>query len=127
MARHIRSEDRTVNAEHYPRLTYPEVYILDGGYSSFFAEHRGRCFPPEYVEMSDEKHQRTCEREMGRLKTRKGLGRAQTFAFGQRGEPRVNNSPTGHSRPTSRLASMTSLGHAPVPGERSPARRMASY
>ncbi|POR36549.1 M-phase inducer phosphatase [Tolypocladium paradoxum] len=122
MARHVRSEDRTVNAEHYPKLTYPEVYILDGGYSGFFAEHRGRCYPPEYVEMTDEKHQRTCEREMGRLKSRKGLGRAQTFAFGQ-GEPFVNDSPTGPSRPASRLAPVSMLGHSPisspVPGERS--------
>jgi M-phase inducer tyrosine phosphatase len=93
MARHVRSHDRTINAEHYPKLTYPEVYILDGGYSGFFAEHRGRCYPPEYVEMSDEKHQRTCEREMGRLKARKGLGRSQTFAFGQR-ESCINDSPT---------------------------------
>ena len=104
MARHVRSEDRTVNAEHYPKLIYPEVYILDGGYSGFFAEHRGRCYPPEYVEMSDEKHQRTCEREMGRLKSRKGLGRAQTFAFGQR-EPDLNDSPTAPCRPPARVAS----------------------
>ncbi|KAK7424948.1 m-phase inducer phosphatase [Neonectria punicea] len=69
MARHVRSEDRTVNAEYYPKLTYPEVYILDGGYSGFFVDHRCRCYPQEYVEMSDEKHQRTCEREMGRLKS----------------------------------------------------------
>lgn len=126
MARHVRSEDRTVNAEHYPRLTYPEVYILDGGYSGFFAHHRSRCFPQEYVEMSDEKHQRTCEREMGRLKARKGLGRAQTFAFGQR-EPCINDSPTGPSRPSSRLASTSKLCDPPHLGERSLARRMASY
>jgi M-phase inducer tyrosine phosphatase len=122
MARHVRSEDRTVNAEHYPRLTYPEVYILDGGYSAFFADHRSRCFPPEYVEMSDEKHQRTCEREMGRLKSRKGLGRAQTFAFGQRG-PCEMDSPTGPSRPSSRHAPFASPGS----GDRSQTRRMASY
>ncbi|KAH7328627.1 hypothetical protein B0I35DRAFT_473310 [Stachybotrys elegans] len=128
MARHIRSQDRTVNAEHYPRLTYPEVYILDGGYSGFFAEHRGRCYPPEYVEMSDEKHQRTCEREMGRLKSRKGLGRAATFAFGQR-EPCVDESPTGPARPHSRQPPISMLGlcDSPIPGERSHTRRMASY
>ena len=130
MARHVRAEDRTTNAEHYPKLTYPEVYILDGGYSGFFSEHRGRCYPPEYVEMSDEKHQRTCEREMGRLKSRKGLGRAQTFAFGQR-EPDLNDSPTAPCRPASRLAPVSTLGDSPMPnpvaGERSPARRMASY
>ncbi|ODA83795.1 hypothetical protein RJ55_02311 [Drechmeria coniospora] len=123
MARHIRSEDRGINAEFYPRLMYPEVYILDGGYSEFFKEHRNRCFPPEYVEMSDEKHQRTCEREMGRLKARKGLGRAQTFAFGQR----VNDSPTAPGRPVSRLAIIPTIGHSPLFNDRSPARRLASY
>lgn len=126
MARHVRSHDRTVNAEHYPRLTYPEVYILDGGYSGFFAEHRGRCYPPEYVEMSDEKHQRTCEREMGRLKGRKGLGRSQTFAFGQR-ESCVNDSPTAPSRPSSRSTMLSMLAPSPILGDRSHTRRMASY
>lgn len=126
MARHVRSEDRTVNAERYPHLTYPEVYILDGGYSGFFAEYRGRCYPPEYVEMSDEKHQRTCEREMGRLKARKGLSRAQTFAFGQR-DSCVNDSPTGPSRPMSRQHPVVMGSLSPIPNERTHARRMASY
>ncbi|KAL7932770.1 hypothetical protein V8C35DRAFT_328357 [Trichoderma chlorosporum] len=130
MARHIRSQDRTINAEHYPRLTYPEIYILDGGYSGFFAEHRARCFPPEYVEMSDEKHQRTCEREMGRLKARKPFGRAQTFAFGQRSTS-LHDSPTGPPRPQSRNVdaspSVSSVTDSPTVGDRTPARRMASY
>ncbi|PNP53812.1 hypothetical protein THARTR1_05936 [Trichoderma harzianum] len=135
MARHIRSQDRTINAEHYPRLTYPEIYILDGGYSGFFAEHRARCFPPEYVEMSDEKHQRTCEREMGRLKSRKPFGRAQTFAFGQRNTS-LHDSPTGPPRPQSRNVNASppavsspavSTTDSPTIGDRTPARRMASY
>ncbi|GAB0140426.1 hypothetical protein EsHS_00001048 [Epichloe bromicola] len=127
MARHVRSYDRTVNADSYPNLTYPEVYILDGGYSGFFAEHRGRCYPPEYVEMSDEKHQRTCEREMGRLKARKGLGRSQTFAFGQR-EPCIQDSPTAPGRPGSRNSpSFSMLAQSPIAGDRFHTRRMASY
>lgn len=126
MARHVRSEDRSVNAEFYPRLTYPEVYILDGRYSSFYNEHRVRCYPQDYVEMSDEKHQRTCEREMSRLKARKGLGRAQTFAFGQR-EPCVDESPTAPGRPIPRHTPMDMIGASPILGERSHARRMASY
>lgn len=125
MARHVRSEDRTTNAEHYPKLTYPEVYILEGGYSAFFAQHRGRCYPPCYVEMSDEKHQRTCEREMGRLKQRKGLGRAATFAFGQR-ESSVNDSPTGMSHPGSRPSSLANVEGSPIFGG-CQSRRMASY
>ncbi|ROT37198.1 M-phase inducer phosphatase [Sodiomyces alkalinus F11] len=132
MARHVRSEDRTVNAEHYPKLTYPEVYILEGGYSAFFAQHRLRCYPQSYVEMADEKHQRTCERELGRLKNngRKGLGRAQTFAFGQRG-PCVDQSPTANiSRPSlvdMRQEPIAMVGNSPILGERTHTRRMASY
>jgi M-phase inducer tyrosine phosphatase len=127
MARHIRSQDRTANAEHYPKLTYPEVYILDGGYSAFFTEHRGRCYPQNYVEMSDAKHQRTCERELGRLKNqRKGLGRAQTFHFGAR-EPSVDNSPTAPGRPNARLSPVEMMGNSPILGERNHTRRMASY
>ncbi|KAM3560986.1 hypothetical protein MY1884_002631 [Beauveria asiatica] len=125
MARHVRAEDRTANAEFYPRLTYPEVYILDGGYSGFFSTFRGRCFPPEYVEMSDEKHQRTCEREMGRLKARKGgFSRAQTFAFGQR-DHCVDDSPTAPSRPPTSRQFPTMGSFSPI--ERTHTRRMASY
>lgn len=152
MARHLRAADRTANAESYPRLTYPELYILDGGYSGFFTEHPCRCYPQAYVEMDAAEHAFTCEREMGRLKqTRKGLHRAQTFAFGQH-----NESPSaGHgvketlgknstsfyefndvSSPTAPGRSMSSapspsmmMGASPILGcDRGfPRRRMASY
>ena len=128
MARHIRAEDRTANAEHYPRLTYPEVYILEGGYSGFFTEHRDRCYPQAYVEMNAAEHVNTCEREMGRLRqNRRGLGRAQTFAFGQH-HSTVEDSPTAPGRANSRdLDSMDMVGASPVPGhERGHARRMVS-
>lgn len=126
MARHIRSEDRTINAEHYPKLTYPEIYILDGGYSAFFADHRCRCYPQNYVEMNDAKHARTCERELGRLKNRKGLGRAQTFHYGARATC-VDDSPTAPGRPNARQSPIAMIGNSPILGERSHARRMASY
>lgn len=131
MARHIRSEDRSVNAEYYPRLSYPDVYILDGGYSEFFNEHRELCYPQAYVAMGAEEHANTCEREMGKLQQKrkglKGLGRAKTFAFGSR-EPMVDASPTGPSRASCHQSPSMMLGNSPILGmERSPARRMASY
>ncbi|KAF4123931.1 hypothetical protein GMORB2_5647 [Geosmithia morbida] len=128
MARHVRSEDRTANKDNYPHLTYPEVYILDGGYSGFFSEHRSRCYPPEYVEMSDEKHQRTCEREMGRLKQRKaGFSRAQTFAFGQRSPACEMDSPTAPGRAVPRQLPTSIFGASPIWERSQPTRRMASY
>lgn len=125
MARHIRKQDRTTNVEHYPRLTYPEVYILDGGYSSFFSEHRDRCFPQNYVEMDAKEHAFTCEREMGRLRQNRGkMSRAQTFAFGQHGQ-QVDDSPTAPNR--SRTTDCLMSNGSPLPGDRIYARRMASY
>ncbi|KAK1757927.1 M-phase inducer phosphatase [Echria macrotheca] len=132
MARHIRAEDRTANAEHYPRLTYPEVYILDGGYSGFFADHRDRCQPQAYVAMNAAEHVNTCEREMGRLRNnRRNFGRAQTFAFGQRNRG-VQDSPTGPGRARPRtvelpMESSDMLGASPILGqERGHVRRMVS-
>ncbi|RKF78221.1 M-phase inducer phosphatase [Golovinomyces cichoracearum] len=96
MARHIRKQDRAANIEQYPKLSYPEVYILEGGYSAFYAEHRNRCFPQNYVEMGDKDHVFTCEREMGRLRqNRAKFSRSQTFAFGQ---THIDDSPTAPSK-----------------------------
>lgn len=126
MARHIRSQDRAVNAEHYPHLTYPEVYILEGGYSGFFQEHRDRCFPQAYVEMNDASHVNTCEREMGRLRNRRGLGRAATYAFGQ--QRSIEDSPTAPGRGGPRECDADMLGASPILGnDRSHARRMVSF
>lgn len=82
-AQHIRRRDREVNKEHYPRLTYPDIYILDGGYSSFFKNHRTLCFPQNYVEMESKEHESACEMGMAKVKRRGKLHRAQTYAFGQ--------------------------------------------
>ncbi|KAI2472394.1 Rhodanese-like protein [Annulohypoxylon bovei var. microspora] len=128
MARHVRASDRMANAEYYPRLTYPEVYILDGGYSEFFIEHRSRCHPQAYVAMGAEEHANTCEREMGKLQQkRKGLGRAKTFAFGHR-DSMVDASPTAPARRYEHESPIMMIGNSPILGNnRSPARRMASY
>ncbi|KAF2664756.1 Rhodanese-like protein [Microthyrium microscopicum] len=84
MAKYIRQQDRAINAVNYPNLTYPEVYILDGGYSSFFNNHRSRCFPQSYVEMDAKEHEQACERGLNKIRQQRNkLGRAATFAFGQ--------------------------------------------
>ncbi|KAL2193757.1 Rhodanese-like domain-containing protein [Corynascus similis CBS 632.67] len=129
MARHLRARDRNENAAQYPKLFYPEIYILDGGYSAFFAEHRERCYPQAYVEMNAAEHVNTCEREMNRLRqNRRGFGRAQTYAFGQQ-DPGLQDSPTAPGRANLRDRDLSKmLGASPSFGaERGPARRMASY
>ncbi|KAG0319536.1 cell division cycle- protein [Podila horticola] len=64
MARHLRNQDRSANTIHYPALYYPEVYVMHGGYSGFFAANRGYCWPEGYVEMQDEKHSQEFEVHM---------------------------------------------------------------
>ncbi|KAK4180817.1 putative M-phase inducer phosphatase [Triangularia setosa] len=123
MARHIRAADRQVNQDNYPRLTYPDVYILEGGYSGFFSEHQERCYPQAYVEMDAAGHEKTCEREMGRLKQRRGLGRAQTYAFGDR----IQDSPTAPGRRIGRDCEFADLGQSPLGADRGPPRRMVSF
>lgn len=127
MARHIRAEDRTINAEHYPRLTYPEIYILEGGYSTFFGDHRERCYPQAYVEMNAAEHVNTCEREMSRLRqNRRGLGRAATYAFGEQ-DRALQGSPTAPSRVNPREDFSIALGASPFGTDRAQARRMVSF
>jgi len=95
-AANFRSKDRDTNVHRYPQLSYPEVYVLDGGYSAFYKNHKPRCFPQNYIEMNDIKHITACEKGLGRIKQqRQKLGRAQTFAFGQRS---TNDSPTCAAR-----------------------------
>lgn len=43
MCRFIRKRDRAMN--EYPRLHYPELYILKGGYKEFFQHFQVRSAP----------------------------------------------------------------------------------
>jgi len=125
MAKYLRHRDRAVNIDQYPNLSYPDMYILEGGYSAFFAEHRSLCYPQNYVEMNAKEHEYACERGLGKVKQRSKLNRAQTFAFGET-SPEMEDSPTGRCRnPGSRFLG-SPFGDSPAPG-RSPARRMLSY
>ncbi|KAH0564906.1 hypothetical protein GP486_001705 [Trichoglossum hirsutum] len=124
MAQFIRHRDRAANDYRYPKLTYPEVYILDGGYSSFFAEYRARCYPQNYVEMGAKEHANTCEREMGKFRHRSKLNRAQTFAFGQQ----MDDSPTAACKGYSDSMMMaTEPPDSSFDSRRVHTRRMASY
>ena len=74
----MRHRDRALNAHCYPLLSYPEMYILDGGYSSFFTDHRLRCSPQEYVTMKEKEHLQARRKGLGRVKQeRQKLNRAR--------------------------------------------------
>jgi M-phase inducer tyrosine phosphatase len=56
----LRKFDRDSNISRYPHLDFPYVYLLEGGYSQFFAEQRHHCHPQAYVRMDDPAHRLAC-------------------------------------------------------------------
>ncbi|GCB61415.1 M-phase inducer phosphatase 2 [Scyliorhinus torazame] len=54
MYRFLREKDREVNGTDYPKLHYPELYILKGGYKEFFPKFKLYCEPQSYRPMNHE-------------------------------------------------------------------------
>lgn len=40
----MRNLDRKKHADSYPNLTFPEMFILEGGYKAFFETHKVRLY-----------------------------------------------------------------------------------
>ncbi|CAL1283552.1 unnamed protein product [Larinioides sclopetarius] len=56
MMRFIRKRDRSLNEDTYPFVYYPEMYLIDGGYKSFFASFKELCEPQNYKPMLDKEN-----------------------------------------------------------------------
>ena len=54
--RFLRCLDRDMNKECYPRLKFPEIYLLEGGYKAFYQTNKTFCEPQGYVPMLHENH-----------------------------------------------------------------------
>ncbi|XP_074025748.1 M-phase inducer phosphatase-like [Leptinotarsa decemlineata] len=54
--RFLRKEDRNRNKDNYPSLNFPEVYLLEGGYKSFFEQYSEMCTPMAYKQMLHPDH-----------------------------------------------------------------------
>lgn len=80
MAAHLRHCDRQLNRQHYPHLAFPDIVVLDGGYSGFYDEHSKRCYPQNYIGMHDASHRLACERELQRFKSNMRPRKTATFA-----------------------------------------------
>ena len=80
MAKSLRQADRS-KAHDYPNCHFPEIYILQGGYCSFFAEHRDKCFPSNYIRMDDPAHQVQRSKDLNVF--RKRFSRYQSFTYGE--------------------------------------------
>ncbi|XP_074042866.1 M-phase inducer phosphatase-like [Leptinotarsa decemlineata] len=54
--RYLRKEDRNRNKDNYPSLNFPEIYLLEGGYKSFFEQYSEMCTPMGYKQMLHPDH-----------------------------------------------------------------------
>lgn len=49
LLRFLRSIDRQIHSEVYPRILFSEIYLLSGGYKEFYKEHQVCCLPRIYA------------------------------------------------------------------------------
>jgi len=70
--RFLRNEDREAHAACYPRLRYPELYLLAGGYKAFYETHPALCRPRAYRPMLHADH--AAELRHFRLKSKTWAG-----------------------------------------------------
>lgn len=82
LALHLRSMDRKLNSTQYPLLSYPDVFVLHGGYADFYASHSSRC-GGGYVAMNDEAYRGLAGREMHTFRRASKFSRTQSYTFGE--------------------------------------------
>lgn len=70
-----------MNNHVYPRIHYPEVYILEGGYCQYFKESAARCDPAAYVTMDDPNHALSRKEDLDQFRKAK-FGRTKSYAYG---------------------------------------------
>ncbi|KAJ7285683.1 hypothetical protein C8J57DRAFT_1050758 [Mycena rebaudengoi] len=80
-AKHLRAKDRALNNHVYPKIHYPELYILEGGYCQYFATSSSRCHPPAYVTMDDPNYVTSRDGGLDQLRKTK-FGRHKSYTYG---------------------------------------------
>ena len=109
-AKHLRSHDRLVNAAHYPKIFYPEVYILEGGYCNFFSTHAKDCTGGSagYIPMDDPRH---FERRRSDLADFRKFSRTQSFTYGEARSSAARSMPCPPLAFAAASAAVTRRGH----------------
>lgn len=72
-----------MNNHAYPRICYPEVYILKGGYYQYYSESSMYCEPRGYVRMDDPQFARDRRQDLDQFRTKSRFGRTRSYAYGE--------------------------------------------
>lgn len=99
LAKHLRARDRALNSMAYPKIHYPEIYILDGGYRNWFGSFPNRCEPRGYVPMDHAGHKEAVENGLDQIRKTK-FSRHRSYTYGDRGTglarlPQRTSAPAG--------------------------------
>jgi len=97
-----------MNNHIYPKIHYPEVYILEGGYCHYFKVSGHRCEPPAYVSMDDPNHASSRREDLDQFRKAK-FGRHKSYAYGDGkglpfGQPQQQVQPKRNTAPQSLFA-----------------------
>ncbi|KZT60364.1 Rhodanese-like protein [Calocera cornea HHB12733] len=82
IAKHLRSKDRALNTHCYPKVHFPEIYVLQGGYYDFFKRSPAHCEPQGYVAMLDPRHAGACSPSLGQFRQGSRWQRARSYTYG---------------------------------------------
>lgn len=93
-----------MNNHVYPKIHYPEVYILEGGYCEYYKDSAHRCEPHGYVTMDDPNHATSRREDLDQFRKAK-FGRHKSYAYGdanskslsfgqQQQQPKRNTAPS---------------------------------
>lgn len=110
-----------MNNHIYPKIHYPEVYILEGGYCQYFKVSAHRCEPQAYIKMDDPNHASSRREDLDQFRKAR-FGRHKSYAYGdgpgkslvqqQQQQPKRNTVPTNapHSLFAAATAARTRRG-----------------
>jgi M-phase inducer tyrosine phosphatase len=71
-----------MNNHVYPKVHFPEVYVLEGGYCEYFKNSGPRCQPSGgYVRMDDPSHALSRREDLDQFRKAK-FGRTKSYAYG---------------------------------------------
>ncbi|GMM58174.1 putative tyrosine protein phosphatase [Maudiozyma humilis] len=68
LAAAFRNHDRIANHDHYPKLYYPDIVVLDGGYKEFYEANSDLCIPINYVRMDSEENLADRDEQMDKFR-----------------------------------------------------------
>lgn len=94
MWRHVRNLDRRDHVADYPALSFPQVYVLRGGFDAFFDEF-GECCEGNKVSMSDPQYANSC-REYGAMYREAWIAASRAKSMAD--TPDVDDAPYGRRR-----------------------------